>query len=1330
MSTGQVAPFVPTYPDTLRAANRRIGQFSPYIQGNVPVHNAFMQMQLDRAAKGQMPYTENESFAALQAALTGNQHTQEKKSNPLNVLGNAVGNLRDLTSGLGKLFIPNRGNPLYQEAMAVPGSLAGAGGVLTGADNPLEGLGNLAATPGFRLLPGAYWAEHLLGEEGGGWQELARNPLFAALDVLPYAQGAIKGSKFYKAAEQARVEKLDARLQELSQSKIQTLYGEGVNPSAIHGELTDIAGVGKARIDRPLPAFRTAAKAKIPGFGKYADDVAENLSGSKAGRRWAELTGAGRGGRLLRGSTRHASDLDVAVVRSLYGDDGALRQLAESNPKGRKMADIIADKERLLEKYPQFGVSDDLTMKASEEAVYKMERGLWDDMTPDEMAFAKDVRRLNTKLRDYQVEQFPDQLVRGNDYVINKHESMYGEVFNKQDYAPVIRRDKKVTRIKNQLDIAAGDWKAAVKRAMGMDDMTRSVRGKSTQVYDEVQQKWVNTGLIDPAHPSRIETLPGAHIHTTHKAVQNLLSDDTIKLNVKQEGAARLYLSEMDRLNNMLLKQIDETGRIVDDSAHRLAIQKLMYQMDEPLAILQRMKALPEDTKNMIRSSRALNKATAADLRTSMQAGRVKTLKNQLARAELDMERAIGKATPARWTPHREDEFYRIVKDHIEKTAPESRKASQLEAIENRQYGNLPDLSAEEAGRLMRDMGETWMEAKARLDPEHYPVFVHRASPDAIKRMDAQQASVAASVKTPSSVIKRSWDVAPYVKNAHLALDHQAFELLQEIGAREMVETMESVYAKTKRSLVDEQVAKGLDYGEAARRIEQSWVPWDRSAFGPSRKISQMPTHNEELLIPKSLDDMLQKAYDSRNGGGILNAVFDPVMNVFRTAVLPFAPRWHVYNVLGGGMVGTANSPTMWRHMRAAHTRLGPFREAMKNAVSGERKIPVSSTGRAAPATRAGRSTTTVPDAMLRHPRTQLGIARSFMVGDKLKRLGNSIPNSTLVKKFGQLRDWSYAANQYVDDWFRTATEMDAVSKMKAGTSKEMAEFQAAQSVRNVAQNWDELLPAERAILRSVFPFYSWARFSIGFVMRYPFDHPVRAAVVGSIMRNEIEDAGTGLPDEFNALFNLSGVDDDGNAKFLRLAGANPFRDVADWFGFFDGFKLDGFIGQTNPAISAALQSMGVNPMDGGPMLYPELVYDPETGGLKADTPNFLESMLKSTLPQSQLVHNYVFGNEEWDELAAKNPDAARSMFLSQIGMPVFTREYNVPQEIMTAEVNRLRLKREEMMDAVKSGDLSALSPEQQAYAQQLIRLDQSGQLDAFRPEQEPGFSPLQLLPG
>ena len=203
-----------------------------------PVRKSIIQMDLDRAEKGQSPMNDQETLAAIVTTLSNKPATKppEDKS----ILGQITaipGNIVEDTGGILKsipsMLVPNRGNVLYKEAVAAGKIAADAfthNAFLGNSDegqiremmdqayaegkNPVEAFMGL---PLVRLLPGSFTAGNLAGG-GEGLSNIAKHPVGTALDVLPYAGKAAGATKVGKiavaedAANIARVKPLRAVL--------------------------------------------------------------------------------------------------------------------------------------------------------------------------------------------------------------------------------------------------------------------------------------------------------------------------------------------------------------------------------------------------------------------------------------------------------------------------------------------------------------------------------------------------------------------------------------------------------------------------------------------------------------------------------------------------------------------------------------------------------------------------------------------------------------------------------------------------------------------------------------------------------------------------------------------------------------------------------------------------------------------------------------------------------------------------------------------------------------------------------------------------------------
>lgn len=290
--------------------------------------------------------------------------------------------------------------------------------------------------------------------------------------------------------------------------------------------------------------------------------------------------------------------------------------------------------------------------------------------------------------------------------------------------------------------------------------------------------------------------------------------------------------------------------------------------------------------------------------------------------------------------------------------------------------------------------------------------------------------------------------------------------------------------------------------------------------------------------------------------------------------------------------------------------------------------------------------------------------------GKPINRFGDKI--SGLVEK-------SYTLNGKVDDFYRMVNYIDAYdSAVKKGSSIADAERKAITAVRENLQDWMSMTPMERSVIRSVVPFYGYMGHAVRFVLRYPFDHPLRTEVMAKLAEAELEDQDY-LPSRFMSMLFVGGVGPQGEQGALNLGPFNPYGEVANFMTW------RGILGATNPVIQTFLQMSGI---DGGEAeLYPSLRYDPVTGRMSAQSSNPLTNLLHNTIPQSTLLTALLGVNGEFNDMARRDPAAANRYLASGLTIPMLWREIQVDQEIMKAEVARMETESRVKGEALKTGN-------------------------------------------
>lgn len=1282
-------PITPTLASAREALARRVPRWAPYLQSlPSPVARSFLDYSAARASRGQDPLSDPEAALALQAALTGQAQTPEpsRGGGLFDLLPNALSNVRDITTMVPQLLIPNRGNPLYQElegAFQLPENVSTA---LSEGGNLGEDIANVLDVPGIRMIPGTYVAANIARGEAG---ELAKNPVFTALDVLPYASKAAGATRTVKAARAAHEAQIAEQLSR-----------------PVSGLTTTTVGAEALPTLRPPGALRTLATRRLEDgqvvpnrLGAVTQAVGDSLSRGPLApvTTLSRKSGFGAQGKALRGAVRSSTGLGEQVRLMMTGDPRALAQMTD-----QPLAELISRREtELFAKHPWSDPTHaDYAPDRLEAIGRSFESGEWRHLAEADRAYIDDYRAIQRDMARYVASNY-DYVIAGErmeNSLTNPwaQSQLDGELLPTSTLRRVQKADRALNKARKSTDEHVAKMEAAKRTLFGRE-------------ADDIADAYLTLEIPSPAPPVT--------------ATRTLL-----------DQLDQLDDSSLDAISRDLTRQLKTTLMRMETSTNPWTMmrnatyaQRLMGRMGraslaslrEPLALARR------EMSTSLRNLRYLNRT-----------GSLKSTLRTQDKALANLETAVRDAMPDRYSPAVFDDFERRVMEEGGKWLDDDAMALARDMLGQRMWAGLQDLGLPKPvlDRFMRDAKRSWLDLKATgVDP----VFLHHVSVDDIARLDYPR--IGDSLITPSQVKQRTWDARPWSQNPSIALTHQQKELLETAATTELVDTLIQTYGRSELDLIREEHARnGGDWTRARETVEQTTVADLHTPFR-KRRTTNVPGARAKVRVPKEMVDTLADLHK----GSALGAIFDPVMKLFRTSVLPLSPRWHVYNVFGGAAIMSAKEPLAWRRFAKAYEQVGSPARATRDAFRGRAEPQPSTVPRGAPATRTGGSSVTVPERLLAEPvnsPNRMIASRQFLAGTKMRELIDKVSEWRASQPggkgpFGRGVDASYALNSWFDDFYRTATSIESYERaIKSGKTRQAAEVEAARAVRSVMQNWDELLPLERQVLRSLFPFYSWARFSLGFVMRYPFDHPIRAAVISQFARNELEDMGTGLPGAFGGLFQLTPMDENGNARFLRTSGLNPFRDVTDWF------TVQGFAGNANPIVSATLQALGVDPL-AGPSIYPELQYDPETGGLKVDTPNFGSALITSTIPQARLIQNLVLGNQRFAELMQRDPEAARRQLLGQMGLPVMIQTENIPQEQFRAELNRYRAFQDTRRAAVREGDLGALSqyPDELpfnlpggdtttlgAYLEQLQLANSQGLLDPLRGEdQVPGVGAL-----
>lgn len=165
-----------------QALINKVTELRDFYNGLQPnVRNALVQFDAHRVSTGSAPLTREQTFAAGTAAANRQLPSEGTQRDWWNVPGNFVGDLRSVVGAIPRLIDPRT---WINEIQDIPNIGTRVQEARDAGADPLQAL---SQAPGIRMIPGSFIAGNILHPA-----ELARHPLFTALDTLPAAAAYAK----------------------------------------------------------------------------------------------------------------------------------------------------------------------------------------------------------------------------------------------------------------------------------------------------------------------------------------------------------------------------------------------------------------------------------------------------------------------------------------------------------------------------------------------------------------------------------------------------------------------------------------------------------------------------------------------------------------------------------------------------------------------------------------------------------------------------------------------------------------------------------------------------------------------------------------------------------------------------------------------------------------------------------------------------------------------------------------------------------------------------------------------------------------------------------
>jgi hypothetical protein len=249
----------------------------------------------------------------------------------------------------------------------------------------------------------------------------------------------------------------------------------------------------------------------------------------------------------------------------------------------------------------------------------------------------------------------------------------------------------------------------------------------------------------------------------------------------------------------------------------------------------------------------------------------------------------------------------------------------------------------------------------------------------------------------------------------------------------------------------------------------------------------------------------------------------------------------------------------------------------------------------------------------------------------------------------------------------------------------QQAFHQAMIHAEHVMGDVRRMTPIEYNILTRIFPFWSWTRHVLSYVLKYPGDHPYRAMYLSQVSRINAENTNPALPLRSQLLFFLGNPDPSGNVTAIDSRAANPLRDTAQYM------TLAGWLSAANPLLTAVPNMVDPNLTFGTNVLYPTMSYNALYGTTEAGPAGSWLTPIEGIIPQTAAVDQALNLSGQFSYLKGQNRSAYIKKVFDTLGVSWIPQHLNLRQIAATNELDRYNQARAAAQDAWKSGDFSAL---------------------------------------
>jgi hypothetical protein len=608
---------------------------------------------------------------------------------------------------------------------------------------------------------------------------------------------------------------------------------------------------------------------------------------------------------------------------------------------------------------------------------------------------------------------------------------------------------------------------------------------------------------------------------------------------------------------------------------------------------------------------------------------------------------------------------------------------------------NQPDLGPEVAREAMDEWKAMQSDAREELTQligrglriEYIP---SATSFDERLGRDSMTPLIGHGIPKPDIAKERVWDLTPNKHDFALGINKAVVQALQRDATIHFAEEYLRPLTLNQRDvdkflLVDrtEQiVGRGEDVNVPHVKMKLTAEDLGLEVFDPHAMFGfRLPrwSPGETLYLPKPLVGALRQFERERRAGLLAKG-----NKLFRYSILGLSPRYTAHILFGGSMMLA---------LRSNPEAIGMI-------------------GQAARALRDG----TIPSQVFRGP-AELGFespidlfhqeaakdAVNMAVGEHIEtRQKVKAAAATPLHALRAMADLNFRFTHYVRDLQAAVAYLDGAAQVTRRDGKvtmedpetgreitvtpDRAVKEGIHHVQEVFGNLHAMSPLERQIAQSFMPFYGWQKHILGYIMKFPFDHPWRALVLSQMAMNASNDVPLAYPLRIQFLHFLGGPDKNGNINAIDLRSLDPFRDVANYA------SLQGVFQALNPAITALPSVANPEFTYGSSQLYPGVTYNSFYGIRQATSGGSWLNAVEQFVPQTAAVQSALTAaggiRSQWQT----NRSSAIKSMLNSLNIPFVTPPVNLKQVAAKDEASRFEVAKAAAQTAFQSGDFSGLA--------------------------------------